>query len=118
MPNDTPVFSIGQLAERASLRPSAIHFYEKMGLLRPAKRSPSGHRLYEATDIRRLELIVLLRELGCTLSDIRQVAELNDGGRDMFSPQAFQAFQAVLRRKRMALCRLEQALAAGGTPGR
>ncbi|QPB72559.1 MerR family transcriptional regulator [Xylella fastidiosa] len=115
-PNDTTMVPIGHLAERFNLRPSAIHFYEKMGLLQPARRCQAGHRLYDEQDIRRLELIVASRELGCTLAEIREVVGLNDNLNETPPTTTLQAYQGLLRRKRQALRRLERVLAGpGGT---
>ena len=118
MPDDAALFPIGLLAERFGLRPSAIHFYERAGMLAPARRSPSGHRLYGAQDIRCLELIVAARELGCSLADIREVVAMTDDRQEAASRSAIQAYRALLRRKRQALRRVERALAARGGPGR
>lgn len=114
MLGEAPLFPIGHLAERFGLRPSAIHFYEKVGLLQPATRTPSGHRLHDTQAIRRLELIMASRELGCDLAEIREVIELNDDKTEGASPPTLHAYSGLLRRKRRALRKLERALAPDG----
>ena len=40
--------TIGQLAKRAGLRPSALRYYEEQRLLFPDERTDAGYRLYGA----------------------------------------------------------------------
>lgn len=110
--SDTPLLPIGRLVERFGLPPSAIHFYEQMGLLSPAHRSRSGHRRYGAADVRRLELIVAARELGCSLAEIGRLIALHAATDAEASAPALTKHQALLRRKREALHMLELALAS------
>lgn len=47
-----------------------LHYYEEIGLLKPSSRTTSGHRLYTAADIQRLQQIRSLQQLGLSLSDV------------------------------------------------
>ena len=49
-----------------------LHHYDEVGLLGPARRSASGHRLYGEEEIRRLQRIVSLRHLGLALDEIKR----------------------------------------------
>jgi MerR family redox-sensitive transcriptional activator SoxR len=62
--------SISEVARRASLRPSAIRYYEKAGIL-PKPERISGKRRYDRTVLYRLAVIQQAREAGFTLSEIR-----------------------------------------------
>lgn len=64
--------SISQVARQVGLRPSAIRYYEQMGILRPAHRI-SGQRRYDTSILYRLAVIQRARELGFTLSEIRRL---------------------------------------------
>lgn len=66
------LLGIGELANRAGLRASAIRYYEETGLLRPAARV-SGRRLYEPSAVERLRLIRGCQQLGFSLADVRQL---------------------------------------------
>jgi MerR family redox-sensitive transcriptional activator SoxR len=66
---------IGELAERAGLAPSAIRYYESIGLL-PEPYRVSGQRRYGDDALRRLEFIGAAQQAGFTL---REIAELSDG---------------------------------------
>lgn len=65
-----PTWKVGQLARLTGLTVRALHHYDQLGLLSPSARTPSGHRLYDEQDVRRLYQIVALRELGLPLEMI------------------------------------------------
>ncbi len=50
----------------------ALHHYDEIGLLRPSARSASEYRLYDDDDLLRLQQILIGRELGMSLEDIKQ----------------------------------------------
>jgi MerR family redox-sensitive transcriptional activator SoxR len=60
---------IGALAQRTGLRPSAIRYYESIGLL-PAPVRRGAHRVYGADALERLRLLKAGQALGFTLSDL------------------------------------------------
>ena len=62
--------TISQIARQIRLRPSAIRYYERIGLLPQAERV-SGQRRYDPTVLYRLAIIQRSRQLGFTLSEIR-----------------------------------------------
>lgn len=66
-----PLMTVGQLAHRAGLRPSALRFYETQGLLEPTAHSETGYRLYDAAAEQTLQFIVRAQRLGFSLADIR-----------------------------------------------
>ena len=66
---------VGALARRTGLTVRTLHHYDEIGLLRPSGRTPSGHRLYGIEEVRRLQRITSLRQIGLTLEDIRRCLE-------------------------------------------
>jgi DNA-binding transcriptional MerR regulator len=72
------VLKVGALARRTGLSVRALHHYDEIGLLSPARRTASGHRLYRIDEVRRLQQIVSLRQLGLSLEDIRECLERPD----------------------------------------
>ena len=66
---------IGELAKRAGLAPSAIRYYESIGLL-PEPYRVSGQRRYGDDAVRRLEFIAVAQQAGFTL---REITELSEG---------------------------------------
>ena len=70
--------SIGEVADRAGLNPSAIRYYERIGLLPAPVRSAGRYRVYDTADVRRLAFIRRARELGFTLDEIRTLLALSE----------------------------------------
>jgi DNA-binding transcriptional MerR regulator len=66
-------WKIGELAETTGLTVRTLHHYDEIGLLAPADRSDSGHRLYGRDEVQRLYRIVAMRQLGMSLDDIKGV---------------------------------------------
>jgi MerR family redox-sensitive transcriptional activator SoxR len=62
--------TIGELAARSDLKPSAIRFYEKSGLL-PAPARKNGRRIYSAESADRLFLICFAKDTGFSLPEIK-----------------------------------------------
>lgn len=61
--------TISEVARRAGIRPSAIRYYESIGLL-PAPRRASGRRRYDASVLHRLAVIQLAQQAGFTVAEI------------------------------------------------
>jgi MerR family redox-sensitive transcriptional activator SoxR len=62
--------SIGQVARRTGLRPSALRYYEKAGVL-PAPARVGGRRCYDAGVLRRIEALRFAQQAGFTLEEIK-----------------------------------------------
>lgn len=69
-------FKIGELAAAAGVGRDTIRYYERMGLLREPARTAAGYRLYDATDLERVNFIRSAQELGFTLEQARQLLAL------------------------------------------
>ena len=63
---------IGDVAKRAGIRPSAVRYYERIGLLRPAARV-SGRRQFGTGVVDRLAFIQLGARLGFSLDELREL---------------------------------------------
>jgi DNA-binding transcriptional MerR regulator len=64
---------IGELAKQAGVSVRAIRYYEELGLIRPERRSPGGFRLFGPGNHKRLAVITFLKEVGLSLTEIRQI---------------------------------------------
>lgn len=65
------MLTIGQLARRVNLRPSALRYYEAEGLLEPSGRTEAGYRLYDPHTAGTVRLIQRAQRLGFSLAEIR-----------------------------------------------
>jgi DNA-binding transcriptional MerR regulator len=64
------VWKVGELADEAGLTVRTLHHYDRIGLVHPAERTGTGHRLYTASDVERLYQVLALRQLGLGLDQI------------------------------------------------
>jgi DNA-binding transcriptional MerR regulator len=62
---------VGELARRTGLTVRTLHHYDEIGLLKPSLHTESGHRLYSASDVARLQQVLSLRRLGFSLEEVR-----------------------------------------------
>jgi len=97
--NERTEYSIGDLAREFDVTPRAIRFYEDQGLLAP--RRAGQRRIYSARDRTRLKLTLRGKRLGLTLSEIRELIDMYEPGRDE-RPQ-LERFLAVLENHRETL---------------
>ena len=67
---------IGELAEQTGVSVQAVRYYERRGLLPTPDRTASGYREYDGSDALRLSFIRRTKELGFTLSEIRDLLDL------------------------------------------
>jgi len=65
-------FTISQVARQFGLRPSALRYYEQIGIL-PVTNRVSGRRRYDSASLRRLAVIQRARDAGFALNDIREL---------------------------------------------
>ena len=62
--------TIGQVAARAGVAPSALRWYEQQGLI-SASRTAGGARRYPRSTLRRLSFIRAAQNVGLSLAEIR-----------------------------------------------
>jgi MerR family redox-sensitive transcriptional activator SoxR len=67
--------TIGEVAERSGVAPSALRYYEREGLV-DAHRTAGGQRRYERHVLRRLAFIAAAKHVGLGLDEIRDVLSL------------------------------------------
>jgi DNA-binding transcriptional MerR regulator len=72
-------YTIGQVAERSGIPATALRYYEGIGLVAPAGRTPAGYRLYDDRTLSRLTFIARAKQLRCSLEEITDLVEVWDG---------------------------------------
>lgn len=70
-------YTSGQFAGMANISIRTVRFYDKQNILKPSYVSPSGSRFYTDQDFARLQQILLLKYLGFSLDDIKEMT-IND----------------------------------------
>ncbi|MFI7574308.1 redox-sensitive transcriptional activator SoxR [Micromonospora sp. NPDC049497] len=66
--------TIGQLAQRSGVAPSALRYYERLGLIR-AERTGGNQRRYARIELRRVAFIRISQQVGVSLEEIRAALE-------------------------------------------
>jgi DNA-binding transcriptional MerR regulator len=92
-------FSISDLAREFDVTPRAIRFYEDQGLISP--RREGQRRVYTPRDKTRLKLTLRGKRLGLSLSEIKELIDMYEPGRDE-RPQ-LERFLAVLESHKSSL---------------
>jgi arsenate reductase (thioredoxin) len=104
--------NISELARGAGIAPSAVRWYERVGVIPRVARQDNGYRTFDETDAARLRLVVALRRLGLTPEQAGRLARLclerGPAGSDMTALLAGQ--REEIARQRRDLDRLEAEL--------
>jgi MerR family transcriptional regulator, thiopeptide resistance regulator len=74
-PNGKNWYTAREFAELAGVTVRTLHHYDRLGLLKPKKRTRAGYRLYRLADLERIEQIVALKFLALPLAEIRRVLD-------------------------------------------
>ncbi len=72
---------IKDVACRSGFSAATLRYYEEIGLLPEATRTPAGYRLYDDRTLERLAFISRAKQLGCSLDEIADLTVAWDGGR-------------------------------------
>ena len=77
-PSEAKTFSIGELSREFGVTLRALRFYEDRGLLHPMRQGQT--RLYSSKERQRLDLLLLGKRIGMSLTEIREILEFYAGG--------------------------------------
>ena len=66
------MLTVQQTAKLTRVSVRTLHYYDQIGLLKPARVRSSRYRIYGSDEVNRLQQILLYREMDMALSDIRQ----------------------------------------------
>ena len=67
---------IGELSRSLGVTTRTLRLYEQMGLITPPQRTEGGIRYYTKDDIRRIKFVLKLKELGLSLQQMQELAEM------------------------------------------
>jgi DNA-binding transcriptional MerR regulator len=72
--------TVSKLARQVGSSADTVRYYERLGLLSQADRTPSGYRLFDEGDIERMRFIQAAQRLGLTLAEIRELLDIGEHG--------------------------------------
>jgi len=68
--------TIGEAARRTGLPAKTIRYYDSIGLVRPARRTEAGYRVYDEAQVHTLHFVARARALGFTVEQVSQLLTL------------------------------------------
>jgi MerR family transcriptional regulator, thiopeptide resistance regulator len=71
-------YTVNKLAKLSGVSARTLHFYDEIGLLKPAYYGENNYRYYEQEQLLMLQQILFYRELGMPLSEIRVIINSDD----------------------------------------
>lgn len=80
LPMNEGHLTIAEMANRTGLSAHTLRYYERIGLLDPIERAPSGHRRYSARDVAWVEFLTRLRKTGMPIRMMQHYARLRREG--------------------------------------
>lgn len=69
------MMTVHEVSKLAGVSIRTLHYYDRIGLLHPTGYTDAGYRLYEDTDLERLQQILLFRELEFPLKEIKRIIQ-------------------------------------------
>lgn len=72
------MMTVHEVSKLAGVSIRTLQYYDKIGLLHPTEYTEAGYRLYDDTDLQRLQQILLFRELKFPLKEIKRILESPD----------------------------------------
>ena len=88
------VYIVKKLAGMSGVSVRTLHFYDEVGLLKPAYHRANGYRFYEEAQLLTLQQILFYRELGFELKQIKKIL----GRSDFDKVAALESHRKVLRK--------------------
>ena len=105
------ILHIGEAAKRIGISVDAIRFYQKLGLIAGATRSPGGYRLFDEEQIHDLAFVRHAQELGFSLNEVKELLALRQKAHACSEVQSMLKGKLVdVREKIRSLARLEAEL--------
>ncbi|SFB10171.1 DNA-binding transcriptional regulator, MerR family [Lentibacillus halodurans] len=107
------MLTIKEVAERASISPSTIRYYDDQGLLPFVQRDKNGYRLFKEEALFWLEFIGIMRSVGMSVKTLQRFTQLQMKGDETLDErmQIFNEHQEKLRTQKneieVALGKLE-----------
>lgn len=71
--NKDKLYSSGEFAKMAHITKKTLRYYDEHNILKPVVRNENGNRYYSDADFARLQQIILLKYLGFSLEDIKEM---------------------------------------------
>ena len=86
-------YTVQKLGKLAGISTRTLRYYDEIGILKPARINSSGYRIYGQEEVDRLQQILFYRELGVSLTDIKNI----------INESSFEGFNALVEHRQKLL---------------
>lgn len=76
-----PHYTTGEMAKLCDVSVRTVQFYDSKDLLNPSELTEGGRRIYTDDDLKKLQLICMLKSLGLSLDAIKGILQSNAPGK-------------------------------------
>ncbi len=73
--HEIKMYTVKQLSDLAGITVRTVHYYDEIGLLKPASTAANGYRYYDDESLYRLQQILFYREMGIDLLQIKRIID-------------------------------------------
>ncbi len=105
-------YTVSEVAGMSGVTVRTLHHYDEIGLVSPGRRSGAGYRIYERSDLERLQEVLVLRELELPLLEIREALDGDPADREAILRRQHDALQGRRRRLDRILDTVQRSLDA------
>ena len=74
------MLTVNELATQSKAPAHVVRYYARIGLIKPSGQQDNGYRLFKPRDANRMRFIRMAKQLGFTLSEIREITQHADKG--------------------------------------
>ena len=93
--------TVTEIAKQTGISVRTLHHYDAIGLLKPTRVTEAGYRMYDEQALERLYLILLFREIGFPLKEIKGILDAPDYDRNRVLEQQIELLKK--KQKRLGL---------------
>jgi len=70
---DSNSYSIGQFSKKTGISIQALRYYDREGVLKPERVSPSGNRIYTRSSLKQANVVLQAKQNGFSLKEIASI---------------------------------------------
>ncbi|GGA81461.1 MerR family transcriptional regulator [Ornithinibacillus halotolerans] len=111
-------YTVNKLAKISGVSGRTLRYYDKIGLLKPARVNSSGYRIYGQKEVDLLQQILFYRELEVSLEDIKEIIHQPDFDRKLALKNHYEELKDKRARLDKIMATVEKTIASieGGNP--
>ena len=106
------MYRIGEFSKITNLTVKALRYYDEQGMLIPSARSESDYRLYDKSDYEKAQLIVSLKQLGFSISEMKDMLATCESRADIsfYLVEKKSFIKDKIRKQKMLIIEIEKNL--------